>query len=216
MIRNSFALKLNPGARLSFGKILSENWDELKEHLAADGISNFSIWNAEDLLFGYFESESEMMQLSDNKKDYYKELNHKFQECYTWISTPFVPMRLMYQDFGIVRENKELIRHRVFITKLVPGSEEEYKRRHDELVVARGDKITTGPDSNFSIWNAGGYIFGYNEIDTTMERERTDADKEADIAWETKMFEIMSWITDDVDWISGEHHEHIKRICWFN
>ena len=97
-----------------------------------------------------------------------------------------------------------------------PGSEEEYKARHDVLVEARGDKVTEGPDSNFSIWNAGGYIFGYNEIDTTMERDRTEEDRQGDIAWETRMLEIMSWLTDDVDWITGMCHENIRRICWHN
>ena len=115
---------------------------------------------------------------------------------------------------SVVRESKELIRHRVFMTKLVPGMEEEYKARHDALVEARNGQITQGPDSNFSIWNAGGYIFGSDEIDTTMERERTQADDDADIAWETRMLEIMSWVTDDVDWITKEHHGHVKRICW--
>jgi L-rhamnose mutarotase len=92
----------------------------------------------------------------------------------------------MYQDFGVVREDKELIRHRVFMTKLNGDFEEEYKRRHDALVDARNGVISPGPDSNFSIWSAGGYIFGYDEIDTTMEKERTEADRQADIKWETK------------------------------
>ncbi len=36
-------------------------------------------------------------------------------------------MRLMYHNFGVVRENKELIRHRMFMTKIKDGCEEEYK-----------------------------------------------------------------------------------------
>ena len=114
---------------------------------------------------------------SGNCKEKANEWGKQYGDCFDWISTPFEEMRLMYHDFGIVRQSKELIRHRVFITKLVPGSEEEYKARHDVLVDARGDKVTEGPDSNFSIWNAGGYIFGYNEIDTTMERDRTEEDR---------------------------------------
>ena len=149
-------------------------------------------------------------------KEYFRQLDKRFEGCYDWISTPFKPMRLMYHDFGIVREDKELIRHRVFITKLKGEYEEEYKRRHDALIEARNGETNPGPDSNFSIWNAGGYIFGYDEIDTTMEKDRTKADDDADIAWETKMLEIMTWITDDVDWITKEHHEHIKRICYHN
>ena len=30
----------------------------------------------------------------------------------------------------------------------------------------------------------------------------------------TKMLEIMSWITNDVDWITGECHESVKRLAW--
>ena len=107
-------------------------------------------------------------------------------------------MRLMYHNFGIVRSDKELIRHRMFMTKLKPGCEEEYKARHDALIEQRGDSVDPGPDSNFSIWSAGGYIFGYNEIDTTMETEETPEEHENTIAWETRQLEIMDWITNDV------------------
>ena len=37
-----------------------------------------------------------------------------------------------------------------------------------------------GPDSNFCIWSAGGYIFGYDEIDTSMEVEQTPEEKKAE------------------------------------
>lgn len=125
-------------------------------------------------------------------------------------------MRLMYEDFGVVRENKELISHRVFVTKLNPGMQEEYKLRHDRLAEARNGEVTQGPDSNFSIWNAGDYIFGYDEIDVTMETEETEESREKTIAWETRMLEIMSWYTDDVDWITGLRHKHIERIGYHN
>ena len=59
-----------------------------------------------------------------------------------------------------------------------------------------------GPDSNFSIWSAGGYIFGYDEIDITMEVEETPEAREATIAWETRQLGIMDWITNDVDWMT--------------
>ena len=42
----------------------------------------------------------------------------KIKDTFEWISTPGKDMRLMYHNFGIVRENKELIRHRMFMTKL--------------------------------------------------------------------------------------------------
>ena len=103
-----------------------------------------------------------------------EQLIREMEDTFEWISTPGKDMRLMYHDFGVVRENKELIRHRMFMTRLKPGCEEEYKARHDALIEKRNGAVTQGPDSNFSIWSAGGYIFGYNEIDTTMEREETE------------------------------------------
>ena len=122
----------------------------------------------------------------------------------------------MYHDFGIVRESKELIRHRMFMTKLHPDCAEEYKRRHDALIEKRGNTVNPGPDSNFSIWSAGGYIFGYNEIDTTMEVEETEEDRKNTIEWETRQLGIMDWITNDVDWMTGEHHPSVKRLAWHN
>lgn len=213
MERHAFAMRINAGKTAEFRQGLGKIWKELTAFLDAHQMTNFSIWNAEDLVFGYYETEGVLVFSEEDKKQV-AAWEACYGEAYTWISTPFEEMRLMYHDFGIVRESKELIRHRMFITKLVPGAEEEYKARHDALVEARGDKVTEGPDSNFSIWSAGGYIFGYNEIDVTMERERTEADRQSDIAWETKMFEIMSWITNDADWISGECHESIKRLAW--
>ena len=118
----------------------------------------------------------------------------------------------MYHDIGIVREDKSLIRHRVFCTKLKPGCAEEYKRRHDGLIAARGDKVSEGPDSNFTIWYGAGYIFGYCEKVKSFDHEPTEAEKAADIAWETRQLEIMDWLTDDVDWITGQKHGHIQRI----
>ena len=212
-IRNSFALRINPGKRLKFGKILGDNWSRITERLDALEVTNFSMWEADNIVFGYFESAESHEAWDSQDKSFFHSLSEKFEGCFSWISTPWVNMQLMYEDFGIVRRSKELIRHRVFITELVPGAEQEYKARHDGLAQAKKE-ITKGPDSNFSIWSAGGYVFGYDEIDTTMEHEKTEVDKQAEIAWETKMLEIMKWITDDVDWITGEHHTHIRRLCY--
>ncbi len=215
MKRHAFALKVREGKMGQFRANMGRIWPELTAFLDVHNICNFSIWNAENLIFGYYESEDNFVFSAEDREQVAR-WEEIYGEAYEWISIPFEDMRLMYHDFGIVRERKELIRHRVFITKLVPGTEEEYKARHDALIEARGDKVTEGPDSNFSIWNAGGYIFGYNEIDTTMEHEMTDKERESTIGWEKRMLEIMSWVTDDVDWITGEHHEHIKRLCWHN
>lgn len=213
MKRYTFAMEINQGKSADFRSNLGGIWPELVAFLDEHGMTNFSIWGVENMVFGYYETDEDIVFTVEDR-DKIATWEQLYGDAYTWISVPFENMRLMYHDFGIVRESKELIRHRVFITKLMPGTEEEYKRRHDALVEARGDKITEGPDSNFSIWYAGGYIFGYNEIDTTMEHEMTEEERESTIQWETKMLEIMSWLTNDVDWITGECHETIKRLAW--
>ena len=213
MERHAFAMKIKAGMMNEYRKRLGEIWPELTAYLDQKGIHNYSIWNAEDLIFGYYEEgdteEKQTVQEADASW-----MIRKMADTFEWISVPGEDMRLMYHDFGVVRPSKELIRHRMFMTKLKPGCEEEYKHRHDQLIEARGGAVTPGPDSNFSIWSAGGYIFGYDEIDTTMEKEETEEERQATISWETRQLEIMNWITNDVDWMTGEHHVSSRRIAF--
>lgn len=213
MKRHTFAMEIKHDKMVDFRRNLGQIWAELTAFLDALKMTNFSIWNVQHIIFGYYETDDDFVFTESDKKQVMM-WEKQYGDSYTWISTPFEDMRLMYHDFGIVRESKELIRHRVFVTKLVHGMEEEYKKRHDTLVNARGDMVNPGPDSNFSIWYAGGYIFGYNEIDTTMEHEMTDEERANTIQWEKWMLEIMSWLTNDVDWIIGECHESVKRLGW--
>lgn len=213
MKRNAFALRIKKAKENEFRRRLGECWEGIVSFLDDAKLSNFSLWTAEDLAFGYCESPDDEGP-ADEVKARMKELTGAFDDLVDWISRPGEGMRLMYHNFGIVRENKELIRHRMFMTKLKPGCEEEYKRRHDRLVEQRGDNIDPGPDSNFSIWSAGGYIFGYNEIDTTMETVETEEEHQGTIAWETRQLEIMDWITNDCDWLTHEIHAASRRIAW--
>lgn len=215
MKRYTYALKLKDGMYSEYRTRLGQLWQDLSNFLRRNHIQNYSIWNVDRFIFGYCEL-PDAYELSAEDKLLRTEFIQKLDDTFTWISDPDSNMRLMYHDFGVVRTNKELIRHRVFMTHLKDGFEEEYKRRHDALVEKRGDHITQGPDSNFSIWSAGGYIFGYNEIDTTMEHEETAEEHEATIQWETKQLEIMDWITNDVDWLTGIYHPNVKRIAWLS
>lgn len=213
MERHAFAMEVKEGRKDDYRKALGKIWPELTAFLDRNEIKNFSIWNTDSLIFGYYEK-ADGSVLSAEEKEISERLTKEIEDTFTWISTPGQDMRLMYHDFGIVRESKELIRHRMFMTKLKPGCEEEYKRRHDGLVEQRGDTVNPGPDSNFSIWSAGGYIFEYDEIDTTMEKEPDEAARENNIAWETRQLGIMDWITNDMDWLTGEHHSASVRLAW--
>lgn len=215
MDRHAFAWEIPEGKMNDFRKKLGELWAEVVAFLDRNEMKNFSLWNTDALVFGYYEV-ADGAVLSEEEKCAIKAILAKAEGTFTWISVPGEDMRLMYQNFGIVRENKELIRHRMFMTKLKPGCDEEYKKRHDALVEARGETPDPGPDSNFSIWSAGGYIFGYNEIDTTMEVEETPEAHEGTVAWETRQLGIMDWITNDCDWLTGQIHSASKRIAWHN
>ena len=178
--------------------------DALRTLAREEGLDNFSVWGIEDLLLCYGED------AGDGAAKVCDTILSKIPGA-ELLAAPGT-MRLMYHDIGIVREDKSLIRHRVFCTKLKPGCADEYKRRHDALIAARGDAVSEGPDSNFTIWYGAGYIFGYCEKVRSFDHEPTEAEKAADIAWETRQLEIMDWLTDDVDWITGQKHPHIERI----
>ena len=235
MIRHAFAAEIRPGCFNEFRRTLGRVWPDAAATLDRYGVKNFSLWTVDSIVFGYYESPSDeeetdvsvelsggrallgpsfQREIDEDTAEAVLEILQPFGGLVDWISDPVHDMRLMYHDFGVVRENKELIRHRVFVTRLKGAYEEEYKHRHDGLVETRGTVIDPGPDSNFSIWNAGGYIFGYDEIDVTMEREQTAGGRKSTIDWETRMLEIMEWCTDDVDWIPREHHSHITRLAY--
>lgn len=216
MNRHAFAAKIKEGKFNDFRSTYGQIWNHLTRFLDDMEVKNFSLWNIEDLVFGYYENDLLSPKFTDARQEELKKILAPMDGTYEWISSPAEEMRLMYHDFGIVRPNKELIRHRVFATHLKGAYQEEYKRRHDGLVEARHGETDPGPDSNFSIWNAGEYIFGYDEIDVTMEKEETEADRQGTIEWETKMLEIMEWYTDDVDWITDMHHKHVVRIGYHN
>lgn len=205
MNRYTLAARILPGQDAAFHAVLNDCLPALRSFIDENALHNFSLWQAEDLVFAYAESpgtKPDLTSILEPFADVLEVLPH--------------PMRLMYSDIGIVREDKSQIRHRVFMTQLVPGAEEEYKHRHDvlaaESLAARGGAPNPGPDSNFTIWSSAGYIFGYDEIDVSMEHPMTEEERASTIVWETRMFEIMHWITNDCDWISGEHHAEVQQL----
>ncbi len=205
MERKAFIFRAAGSARDTAVNRLRARADELRAGAQAAGIDNFSVWNVEDLLLCYGESRG------DDAMGLCGQIREILGDSGEVLCKPGT-MRLMYHDIGVVREDKSLIRHRVFCTRLKSGCEAEYKRRHDKLIESRGDAVSEGPDSNFTIWFGAGYIFGYDEKVKAFDHEPTEAEKAADIAWETRQLEIMDWLTDDVDWITGEHHEPIQRV----
>ena len=199
MERRAFIIRARDGAKLTGCAA------EILSCAKAEQVDNFSVWGIEDLLLCYGEDQA------DGAAKVCQAIMDKLDGA-ELLAAPGT-MRLMYHDIGIVREDKSLIRHRVFCTKLKPGCAEEYKRRHDGLIAARGDKVSEGPESNFTIWNANGYIFGYCELVKSFDHEMTEEERASTVAWETRQLEIMDWLTDDVDWITGEKHDKMQLVC---
>lgn len=197
MLRTTFVLKLT-GDRargIEAVKGLKAAFDGAEMH-------NFSLWHMQQYLFGYGE---------DGSREKLCAALQALPEGVELVCAPGT-MRQMYHDIGVVREDKSLIRHRVFATKLKDGCEEEYKRRHDGLIAARGDVVKQGPESNFTIWYGDGHIFGYCELVRAFDHEPTPEEHAATVAWETRQLEIMDWLTDDMNWLTGENHPPVERV----
>lgn len=106
MKRHAFAMKIKDGMLGEYRARLGKIWTELTEVLDMSGISNFSIWNVEDILFGYCESPSDHT-IDEDEMEKLRTWDKFLGVTYDWISEPYKPMRLMYHNFGWVRENKE-------------------------------------------------------------------------------------------------------------
>lgn len=210
MKRETWLKKILPGRKDEFLRRWETPWDEVRAAWLAHGYGNLSVWTVDDFAFGYYEI-ADGAAPSDADKATLARWDTYMEDVSETIAKPG-DMRRMYHDIGIVREDKSLIRHRVFGTILKPGCAQEYYDRHKALIDARGDRISEGPESNFTIWCANDtYIFGYCELVKSFDREMTDEEKETTIAWETRQLEIMDWLTDDVDWITGDNHPAIHR-----
>ena len=102
MERHAFAMKVKEGKMNDYRKKLGEIWPELTAYLDRNRINNFSIWNAADLIFGYYEN-ADGAVISAEEEKVKTALTEKIQNTFTWISTPDQDMRLMYHNFGVVR-----------------------------------------------------------------------------------------------------------------
>ena len=118
MKRNAFALTIREEKEGEFRRMLGQKWDDITELLDRMQADNFSLWQMGQQVFGYCETPDGEVCADAIKAA--AEIADEFSGCAEWIAKPADGMRLMYHDFGIVRKNKELIRHRVFATKCCP------------------------------------------------------------------------------------------------
>ena len=57
MERYAWKAKIKEGKKVEYQKRHDEIWQEMKNLLKSAGICNYSIWNVDDELFGYYECE---------------------------------------------------------------------------------------------------------------------------------------------------------------
>ena len=57
MERYAWKAKIKEGKKAEYKKRHDEIWPEMKQWLKSAGIANYSIWNVDDELFGYYECE---------------------------------------------------------------------------------------------------------------------------------------------------------------
>lgn len=202
-------MKLRPGMLPALENAIREKENGIQALLTEKGAMNASAWTVCGYAYFYAEfNDDNPFGMDDILNEYGCGLNAVCE----WIEKD-ADMRRMYHDIGIVREDKRLIRRRVFATRLKPGCAEEYYNRHAALIEARGDRISEGPESNFTIFCAKSeFIFGYCELVKSFDHELTEEEKASTIKWETRQLEIMDWFTDDVDWITGETHDRMRNL----
>jgi len=206
MERAAFLLKALKGQREAVLAKLEALLPEAAAQFEALGAENFSVWQAEDLIFGYYEAAdiTAMRKVGAAVRVWSEQL----EESAMLISTPG-NMRRMYTALGNPRAEKKNLGHRVFMTKLKPGMAEEYRARHAAIET---DSAPEGPINNFTIWNGGDYICGYAELDEGFVIDRSAEGMEKDRPWETAMLEVMDWLTDDVNALFGFEKKPVRCL----
>jgi len=212
MLQRTFLLKFFPGKKEEGETLFAKLLPEMAGIVAGEGCWAFSVWQANDLVFGYYETDRE---------GYPDEAGLKLRECFeeklgdvAFVIASPGNMRLMYDVVVNPLREKKGLGHRVFITKLKPGTADEYKARHDRISAFGKKDRAEHPEKyadvmdNFTCWNGGDYICGYRELPPGTPKDPVSVD------WEKYMLQVMDWITDDVDIVSGETHEAIR--CLYN
>ena len=204
--RAPFLLKTTDERRADTLAKLGALLPDCVSRLKAAGARNFSLWRAENLIFGYFET-ADLASLRAAGA-VVREFAAQLDDAAELLASPG-NMRRMYTALGQPRPDKSKLGHRVFMTRLKPGMAEEYRERHAAIET---DDAPEGPINNFTIWNCGDYICGYAELDEGFVIDRSAEGMEKDRPWETAMLEVMDWLTDDVNSLFGFTHEPVSCL----
>ena len=75
--------------------------------------------------------------------------------------------------------------------RIKAGTEDEYKKRHDEIWPEMTDILNQAGIHNYSIWLNGLDLFGYYECENRVHAARIQAESPVVAAWNTYMKDIL-------------------------
>ena len=78
-----------------------------------------------------------------------------------------------------------------FIMRIKPGSEEEYRRRHQQVWPELLADLKRAGCQNYSIFLCGTELFAYMEVDDFQRYLATMATSQASARWEAHMSDIL-------------------------
>ena len=71
------------------------------------------------------------------------------------------------------------------------GMLDEYIKRHDEIWPEMKEMLHAAGIRNYTIWNVGNELFGYDECDSVEEAGRVQAQSEVNARWDQYMKDVM-------------------------
>ena len=78
-----------------------------------------------------------------------------------------------------------------FLMRIVPGTEEEYERRHQQAWPEMLAELKAAGCHNYSIYRDGLQLFGYLEVDDLDRYRSYLAESEVAARWEAQMSDIL-------------------------
>jgi L-rhamnose mutarotase len=78
-----------------------------------------------------------------------------------------------------------------FLMRIVPGTEEEYERRHQQVWTEMLAELKAAGCHNYSIYRDGLQLFGYLEVDDLDRYRSYLAESEVAARWEAHMSDIL-------------------------
>lgn len=83
-----------------------------------------------------------------------------------------------------------------FVMRLLPGAEEEYRRRHAAVWPEMLDALRTAGARNYSIFVRGDDLFGYLEVEDFKRFRATMAASPVNDRWQAEMEGLIDPLTD--------------------